>query len=308
MKIIIVLVMGHLFKDTIKSSVIVLLFFYFINSYADSTVYMYKDHFGNLVFTDNKPVNAEPEEIKLKTKKKNKIEPRLYVEEEGGNYHLSVKNPLHAPIQVTVSFKDALPPVHDLVGPNETRTLATFSRKDFKYRYRWVLGDPSSTHTNHLYRFPVIKSGQYRVSQGFKGAFSHSKEPNLYAVDIALPMGTDLVAAREGVIISVKDDYHMSGSDNFFLDKANYVKILHADGTYATYAHILMGSAIVKPGELVSEGQKIAKSGSSGYSRGPHLHFVVRKNSGMKTKSLPFSMMDKAKQNIVLKKGTIVKI
>ncbi|MEW8038118.1 MAG: peptidoglycan DD-metalloendopeptidase family protein [Candidatus Thiodiazotropha sp.] len=301
------LVIGFI-KQTMKSALFVLLIICFVNSYAESTVYKYKDHSGNTVFTDNRPEDVEPEKVTLKSKEKEKKQPRFYVEENSGNYHLQVENPLYAPIQITVSFNETHPAVHDLVGPDEIRTLATFSHNDFKYRYRWVLGDPGSTPTESMYSFPVIKSGKYRISQGFKGGFSHSKEPNLYALDIALPIGTDLVAAREGVVISVKDDYHMSGKNDYFLDKANYVKILHADGTYATYAHILMGSASVEPGEVVSEGQKIARSGSSGYSRGPHVHFVVRKNSGMKTRSLPFVMLDKAKQKIVLEKGAIVKM
>jgi len=58
------------------------------------------------------------------------------------------------------------------------------------------------------------------------------------------------------------------------------------------YAHILIGSARVKPGDRVAVGDVLARSGSSGYSTGPHLHFVIRKNSGLQTVSIPFSFRD----------------
>lgn len=53
--------------------------------------------------------------------------------------------------------------------------------------------------------------------------------------------------------------------------------IMHADGTYASYAHLAYKGALVKEGEFVKRGQKIGLSGLAGYTRGPHLQFVVRK-------------------------------
>ncbi|MBU2713367.1 hypothetical protein [Zooshikella harenae] len=64
-------------------------------------------------------------------------------------------------------------------------------------------------------------------------------------VDIGMKVGTYIAAARPGTVVSVKKDYHMRGTSNYFLDKANYVMVMHDDGTYATYAHILLGTAMV---------------------------------------------------------------
>jgi murein DD-endopeptidase MepM/ murein hydrolase activator NlpD len=56
------------------------------------------------------------------------------------------------------------------------------------------------------------------------------------------------------------------------------VVIRHADGRYTQYAHL---SAIsVKAGQSVGAGQRIGRSGSTGNSTGPHLHFEVRTGPG----------------------------
>ncbi len=107
-----------------------------------------------------------------------------------------------------------------------------------------------------------------------------------------MDVGTYLTAVRAGTVVWVKDDYHMSGRTNYFLDKANVIKILHDDGTFSSYAHILMDTAIVKEGDNVAVGDMLARSGSSGFSTGPHLHFSVIKNSGLKNIAIPFKFVD----------------
>jgi len=93
-------------------------------------------------------------------------------------------------------------------------------------------------------------------------------------------------------VVWVKEDYHMSGTTRYFLDKANGIKILHDDGTFSLYAHILMDTAIVKEGDKVALGERLARSGSSGFSTGPHLHFSIIKNAGLRNISIPFKFID----------------
>ena len=111
-------------------------------------------------------------------------------------------------------------------------------------------------------------------------------------MDIAMDIGTYLTAVRAGTVVWVKDDYHMSGTTRYFLDKANGIKVLHDDGTFASYAHILMDTALVKEGDKVALGDKLARSGSSGFSTGPHLHFSILKNAGLKNIAIPFTFVD----------------
>jgi hypothetical protein len=100
-----------------------------------------------------------------------------------------------------------------------------------------------------------------------------------FAFDFAMPVGTPVLAAREGTVVRVSDGFTEAGLDPSFGVKANKVMILHADGTFADYAHLRVG-AIVKPGQQVKQGEVIGYSGHTGFSAGPHLHFAVLRRSG----------------------------
>jgi murein DD-endopeptidase MepM/ murein hydrolase activator NlpD len=75
--------------------------------------------------------------------------------------------------------------------------------------------------------------------------------------------------------------------------RANIVQILHDDGTYAIYAHLNWNSIRVKAGDRVRRGQYIADSGNTGFSSGPHLHFAVLMNAGMRIVSVPVTFQGK---------------
>ena len=93
--------------------------------------------------------------------------------------------------------------------------------------------------------------------------------------DIAAPLGTPILAAADGVVVTAT--WHNS--------YGYYVKIKH-DDTYSTlYAHC---SALhVSAGQTVKQGQVIADCGSTGYSTGPHLHYEVIQN-GVRVNALIF--------------------
>ena len=89
------------------------------------------------------------------------------------------------------------------------------------------------------------------------------------ALDYAVPSGTPVYAAAAGVVMSTAN---LSGS------YGTYVVIRHANGLQSYYAHGTYGSICVSPGETVTKGQQIMKSGNTGNSSGAHLHFEVRKS------------------------------
>jgi murein DD-endopeptidase MepM/ murein hydrolase activator NlpD len=83
-------------------------------------------------------------------------------------------------------------------------------------------------------------------------------------IDIAGPIGTPIVAAAPGEVISA--GWNSGGYGNL-------VRIRHADGSVTLYAH--NSRLRVRRGETVEQGQPIAEMGSTGFSTGPHLHFEV---------------------------------
>ena len=89
---------------------------------------------------------------------------------------------------------------------------------------------------------------------------------NHQGIDIGTPTGSSIVAAADGeVIIST---YSPSAG--------NYIMISHGGSVSTVYMHC--SQLLVSVGEKVKQGQTIAKSGSTGYSSGPHLHFGIRAN------------------------------
>ena len=66
------------------------------------------------------------------------------------------------------------------------------------------------------------------------------------------------------------------------------MRILHDDGTMGVYLHLMKGSVAVREGQRVETGTRIARSGNTGNSTGPHLHFVVQRNVGLAIESIPF--------------------
>ena len=84
--------------------------------------------------------------------------------------------------------------------------------------------------------------------------------------DMACPEGTPILAAMSGRISEV-------GNNRTY---GNYIIINHGNGYQTVYAH--MSKAISKKGQWVTQGSKIGLVGSTGYSTGPHLHFMVYKN------------------------------
>lgn len=82
-------------------------------------------------------------------------------------------------------------------------------------------------------------------------------------LDIAAPAGTEIKAANRGKVVHAR---------NFILT-GKTVMIDHGEGLFSVYHHMLNLS--VKTGDIVERGQKIGEVGSTGFSTGPHLHFMI---------------------------------
>ena len=133
--------------------------------------------------------------------------------------------------------------------------------------------------------------GQARIDQGFGGSFSHDDEQNRHALDFAADIGTPVFAARAGTVMQVEAGFRAGGlASGDARGRANFIRLLHDDGSMALYAHLDVDGVQVRVGQQVQAGQRIGLSGNTGFSTGPHLHFAVQVNRGMQLVSIPFRM------------------
>ena len=151
-------------------------------------------------------------------------------------------------------------------------------------------GSSNARPQDVLYLRPLAQADA-PIEQGFEGQFSHQDVENRYALDFAVPVGTPVLAARAGVVMQVQVQFHGHGLDYAHdAGRANFIRILHADGSMALYAHLAEHGALVHPGQHVETGQRIGLSGNTGYSTAPHLHFAVQVNRSMQLTSIPFRL------------------
>lgn len=216
------------------------------------------------------------------------------------------ENHLHGPVTVAVFLPKAVNTVSDPPLPTLLELPARGARsvvlgplEEYQaWRYRIEMqAVPGALDDNKLgsptYRVPFRADTPVRVGQGFGGPFSHDAPGSFYAVDFALPIGTPVVAARSGIVMDSARNFHRNGTNEARdAPRANYVRILHDDGTMAIYAHLDYRGVTVRDGQRVQAGQLIGRSGNTGYSTGPHLHFAIQINREMQLTSIPFRMTD----------------
>jgi murein DD-endopeptidase MepM/ murein hydrolase activator NlpD len=264
-------------------------------------VYHWKDEEGRLHFSDRKPaqgqdfdrlgVPREPRTMVTARRGGERHEPRHFF---FNRYHGPAEIELRLTEASNVRPRPALPARFVLPGNRETG-LVTFGAanpaESFSYRlaYTLVPGAPFERLPDDLDFYPPFARGKrFTISQGLDDGETHADAANRYAVDIVMPLGTPVLAARGGTVMELEDSHADNGErDERFLDRANFVRIHHDDGTMAVYAHLQQHSVRVRPGMKVPVGHWIGNSGNSGFSSGPHLHFVVQMNIGMALESLP---------------------
>jgi hypothetical protein len=101
------------------------------------------------------------------------------------------------------------------------------------------------------------------------GSFHSLGEPDAFAIDFRMAIGTRVLAARGGVVAYVQE----SGTDGEFPN--NLVVVNHGDDSYGQYMHLTRNGAAVSVGQRVEQGDLVGFSGSTGLAGYPHLHFVV---------------------------------
>lgn len=141
------------------------------------------------------------------------------------------------------------------------------------YAYRAANGKYYDSNGNGLsqgfLRFPTAR--RYRVSSNFN---PHRLNPVTgkiaphRGVDFAVPIGTPVISVGDGEVIRVNKKGGSGG---------NYVAIRHGRQYMTRYMHL--SRILVTPGQKIKRGQRIALSGNTGRSTGPHLHYEIWNNN-----------------------------
>jgi murein DD-endopeptidase MepM/ murein hydrolase activator NlpD len=273
-----------------------------VNVHA-AKVYKWTDRNGVTHYGDSAPdaTNAAVKSGSLKVIPVVASEPRavarLRLEASNGRYLAYADNNLAGPIEVLLQARgggvDSDPPLParaTVPARGSTLVAVLDGSRGGELLMDSLPGDPSARPGDFEYLLP-LQQRTFRIDQGFGGTYSHNDAQNRYAVDFAADIGTPVLAARDGVVMQVENDFAKAGLNRErYGGRANFIRILHDDGTMGLYAHLREEGALVRVGQRVRLGQQIGLSGNTGFTTGPHLHFVVQVNRGMKLESLPFRM------------------
>ena len=205
----------------------------------------------------------------------------------GDDVKLRASNLRDYPITYTLSVKarnysiSGPNTVTRILGPGESEQVMLLEGRDggdsgfFRYDYKWTVGRRDANHDDkYLYSLPYAPQKSYRILQGYGSRFSHTGREE-YAIDFDMPTGTAVHAARSGVVARVEESNSKGCWEDTCGQYANFIVILHPDGTTGEYYHLDHNGALVDVGDEVDRGQEIALSGNTGHTTMPHLHFAV---------------------------------
>lgn len=130
------------------------------------------------------------------------------------------------------------------------------------------------------YKLPWKSGVSMQLTQDCKDSCCNDHVGNAqYAWDFANGSTFTIVAARGGTVTHLKINSTSGCGSSSCVDSANFIVVDHGDGTHSTYLHLggMTLSSGVSCGSSVTQGQALAKAGTTGWSTGVHLHFQVSK-------------------------------
>jgi len=219
----------------------------------------------------------------------------LYAENKHG-YPLTVSVRARPPRQ----YRSAGERITVTLEGHERRDISTLiadskATRDVSVSCRWTVGRRDASHDDeHLYTLPYAPGMSYRVLQGYGSRFSHTGNEQ-YAIDFKMKVGTPVHAARGGVVAHVEESNDRGCWETGCGQFANFIVVLHDDGTTGEYYHLQQDGAHVSEGDRVVAGQLIGSSGNTGHTTLPHLHFAVyRPTDRARSQSIPVSFLSAA--------------
>ncbi|TDF83336.1 peptidoglycan DD-metalloendopeptidase family protein [Pseudomonas sp. H9] len=254
------------------------------------------DAYGVVSYSDRPMPDSQPLVFRDRMVEQLERQVKLHAIKFTGGVSFSARNDTYAPVEVELRLlrlsnaKGGGDRLVRRVVPARAAVLLTVINAQqpgkpvgYQEKFTFALGNPKQRQ--QAYRYPVPwRGGPFRLTQGPNGQYSHFGPKGRYAMDIAMPEGTPIIASRAGVVIKTENNQSGRGTH----PSGNFVRILHDDGTMGVYLHLMRGSVVVREGQSVVYGTPLAKSGNTGNSTGPHLHFVVQRNVGLALESIPF--------------------
>ena len=153
-----------------------------------------------------------------------------------------------------------------------SRVKVSCRRSIFCLAFAWA----ASAGGEELYRLPWPEGLSFMFIQAPGGRITtHFTKATLHAVDIAMPTGVPVLAARDGTVEALEMRYGANAEEEPFSYEGNFVRVRHADRTAAIYAHLDHKGVVVTAGETIRRGQVLGYSGSTGDVTEPQLHFAV---------------------------------
>jgi murein DD-endopeptidase MepM/ murein hydrolase activator NlpD len=118
--------------------------------------------------------------------------------------------------------------------------------------------------------------------------------------------GQPVVAPADGLVVVAEDGVpdnqpNRAVGGNLY---GNHIVLEHGDGEYSLLAHLQRGSVVVKPGQRVTQGERLARVGSSGMSTEPHLHYQLMDGPDWRTAhGLPVVFRDLRRNGAVVERA-----
>ncbi|WP_445720543.1 M23 family metallopeptidase [Flavobacterium sp.] len=253
---------------------------------------------------------------------KAEINIKIYYEQSENGYYIYADNQEFCPVSIKINFTTTNLNING--GNNKVYVVNSQTKKQlltslsvtehgkpykFSYQTTFNYGDYYNTtyDENFIYDLPFKKSEKFSVLQGYNGTFSHQNENSL---DFSMPIGTELFAIREGIVIKVIDNNNRNCATKDCAKYNNTIIIYHSDGTFAEYTHLKQKGAIVKVGDQITKGQIIGYSGNVGWSSVAHLHLVIFKQGleNRETLKTKFKIENGDKNEFLIEKKEYSKI